>query len=142
MSNISTNKLYELGTKYNTDKVTHHEYHYIYDFFLKQFYNSPGSMLEIGIHHSCSLKMWLELFPNAYIYGMDIDISEVGERYSIIHGDQSNFNDLTNVKNNISNKGLFFVVDDGSHIPEHQLLTFNTLFSIFARRRCIYYRRC
>ena len=27
------NKMYELGIKYKTDKVTYHNYHEIYDFF-------------------------------------------------------------------------------------------------------------
>ena len=131
MEDISNNKLYELGIKYNTDKVYHHEYHDIYDFFLKQFYNSSGAMVEIGIYNGDSLNMWLELFPNAYIYGMDIDIdkSYMRERHSIIKGDQSKLDDLNNVKSIISqNKEIFFINDDGSHIPEHQLLTFNVLF--------------
>uniref|UniRef100_A0A6C0JWS9 Methyltransferase n=1 Tax=viral metagenome TaxID=1070528 RepID=A0A6C0JWS9_9ZZZZ len=128
MGDISTNKIYELGTKYETDKVTHHEYHPIYDFFLKQFYNTSGAMLEIGVQHGNSLNMWLELFTNAHIFGMDIDKEYSGERYSIIKGDQSKSDDLQNLCNIISHKGLFFINDDGSHIPEHQLLTFNTLF--------------
>ena len=128
MTDISSNRLYELGIKYDTDKVYHHEYHDIYNFFLKQFYNIPGAMLEIGIYQGHSLNMWLELFPHAYIYGMDIDKSEIGERYSIIKGDQSKLDDLNHMNTIISNKGLFFINDDGSHIPEHQLLTFNTLF--------------
>jgi hypothetical protein len=129
MEDISSNRLYELGIKYGTDKVFHHEYHDIYDFFLKQFYQSSGAILEIGIFEGNSLNMWLELFPNAHIYGIDIDKSYMGERYSIIKGDQSKLDDLNNVKSIISqNKGIFFINDDGSHIPEHQLLTFNTLF--------------
>lgn len=128
MSDTYINKLFELGTKYETDKVYHHEYHDIYDFFLHKFYNSSGAMLEIGIHKGNSLNMWLELFPNAHIYGMDINISDTCERYSIIKGDQSNPEDLNNVHSIISNKDIFFINDDGSHIPEHQLLTFNTLF--------------
>jgi hypothetical protein len=73
--------------------------------------------------------MWLELFPNAYIYGMDIDKEYSGERYSVVKGDQSKQADLEKLNALISaNKGLFFINDDGSHIPEHQLLTFNTLF--------------
>jgi hypothetical protein len=128
MEDNSGNKIYELGIKYDTDKVTHHEYHDIYDFFLKQFYDSSGSILEIGIFEGNSLHVWLELFSHAYIYGMDIDKEYSGERYSVIKGDQSNIHHLNNLNNIISNKGLFFINDDGSHIPEHQLLTFNTLF--------------
>jgi|MesohylFT_1024984.scaffolds.fasta_scaffold09545_2 hypothetical protein len=129
MGDISRNRLYELGTKYNTDKVFHHEYHDIYDFFLKQFYNAPGAMLEIGIQNGNSLNMWLELFPNAHIYGMDIDKEYSGERYSVFKGDQSNPHDLQAIRYSIRNsQGLFFINDDGSHIPEHQLLSFNALF--------------
>ena len=123
-----TNKIQELGIKYDSDKITHHNYHEIYDFFLNSFYNDEGSLLEIGIERGKSLKMWLELFPNAYIYGMDINIEHISDRYHVIQGDQSNRNDLQKVKSIAEKKNIFFINDDGSHIPEHQLLTFNTLF--------------
>lgn len=120
------NVIHELGLKYGTDKITHHEYHKIYDLFLKSFYTKQGSLLEIGIESGSSLKMWLELFPNAYIYGMDIGKEYIGNRHNVIKGDQSNIVDLIRVKNSIND--LFFINDDGSHIPEHQILSFNTLF--------------
>jgi hypothetical protein len=123
-----SNPMYDLGIKYDTDKVTHHEYHTIYDFFLNSLYNNKGSILEVGIDSGKSLKMWKELFPNAFIYGMDIGHAYSGERFDVIKGDQSNIADLNRVKDTIQNKNVFFINDDGSHIPEHQLLTFNTLF--------------
>jgi len=123
-----SNPIYDLGIKYATDKVTHHEYHIMYDFFLQSLYNSKGSILEIGIDSGKSLKMWQELFPNAFIYGMDINKDYSGERFYVIKGDQSNIADLNRVKDTIQNTNIFFINDDGSHIPEHQLLTFNTLF--------------
>ena len=121
----SCNLLYELGMKYGTDKVHHHEYHKIYDFYLKNFYNSRGSILEIGIDNGTSVKLWLDLFPHAHIYGMDIKVTTFGDRYSIIKGDQSNCSHLSELVNVIKDTGLFFINDDGSHIPEHQLLSFN-----------------
>ena len=126
------NKMEELGKKYGTDKVLHHKYHEIYDFFLKSMYEKKGSILEIGIEDSYSLKMWLELFPNAFVYGIDIGTQFSGDRYQVYKCDQSNVNDLINVKNKIKSKDIFFINDDGSHIPEHQLLTFNTLFPILS----------
>ena len=65
-----SNLFHLLGVKHDTDKVTYHEYHEIYDFFLKSLYSKKGSILEIGIDSGKSLNMWLELFPNAFIYGM------------------------------------------------------------------------
>ena len=32
------NLMLKYGNKYKTDKITHHEYHKIYDIFLKKFY--------------------------------------------------------------------------------------------------------
>jgi hypothetical protein len=123
-----SNLMHLLGVKYDTDKITYHEYHEIYDFFLKSLYSKKGSILEIGIDSGKSLNMWLELFPNAFIYGMDIGGKCSGARFNVINGDQSNSSDLKRVNDIIKNDNLFFVNDDGSHIPEHQLLTFNTLF--------------
>lgn len=127
---VGQNKIKELGVKYNTDKVTHHKYHEIYDFFLRTMYMEKGAILEIGIDACSSLNMWLELFPNAFIYGMDIGKEMRGTRHEVIKGDQSNANDLNLVAKRLEHNNLFFINDDGSHIPEHQLLTFNTLFPL------------
>ena len=122
--------MYDVGLKYKTDKVTHHKYHEIYDLFLRDSYLKHGSMLEIGINSGKSLKMWLELFPNAYIYGMDINQCYEGERHIVFTGDQSKIEDLNIIKENIASENLFFINDDGSHLPEHQILTFNELFPL------------
>lgn len=124
------NLMEKIGKKYNTDKITRHKYHLIYDFFLKSFYRNQGSILEIGVKDNNSLNMWLELFPKAFIYGIDINKKLKGSRYKVFKCDQSNINDLHDVKEKIKSKNIFFINDDGSHIPEHQLLTFNTLFPV------------
>ena len=87
-------------------------------------------MFEIGIDQSKSLNMWLELFPQSFIYGMDIKKSCSEDRYNVIKGDQSNETDLQNIKNLLKDKNLFLIIDDGSHYPDHQILTFNYLFPL------------
>lgn len=129
---LLANKMYVVGKMCKTDKVIHHEYHKIYNFFLKDFYEKGGSILEIGIGEArtYSLNMWLDLFPNAFIYGVDINHEMKGERFQVFKADQSDINQMNVVKDRLKHANLFFINDDGSHMPEHQLLAFNTLFPL------------
>ena len=136
-SEDNVNLMLQYSKLTTTDKVTHHEYHKYYDYILKQFYNSQGSIVEIGIGNGPSLPMWFNMFKNAHIYGIDKDIEdkrneqyEKTEKYTILKADQSNIDDLNKLKPLLMDKNVFFINDDGSHIPEHQLLSFNTLFPI------------
>jgi beta-1,4-mannosyl-glycoprotein beta-1,4-N-acetylglucosaminyltransferase len=129
----ATNLMLQFGKLSNTDKVTHHEYHKYYEPVLKPYYNSRGSIIEIGLGTGVSLPMWKNLFKYAHIYGIDNEYENNNiDRCTIYKGDQSNEEDLNRLKHLLSDKNVFFINDDGSHIPEHQLLTFNTLFPILA----------
>lgn len=82
-----------------------------------------GSMLEIGTDQLKSLHLWLEYFPRTFIYGVDIGTPQQGDRYKIIQCDQGdNKAFIQAIKEEIlpSHRPLFFIIDDGSHIPEHQ----------------------
>jgi hypothetical protein len=123
------NLLEKYGNEFKTDKITHHKYHEIFPMFIEQFTEKNGSIIEIGLEREASLKMWLHYFKNMHIYGLDIKLEKTGERFTIFKGDQSSENDLDNFTK-IIKKPVYFINDDGSHIPEHQLLTFNKLFPI------------
>lgn len=127
-NNNNNNKIKFYGNKYKCDKVTHHHYDEIYDFYLNRYYNSEGAIIEIGIDAGRSLRTWLKVFEKAHIYGIDLSEPSSGTRFDIFQVDQSNEKQLTNFVNNIDTDSIFFINDDGSHIPEHQLLTFNILF--------------
>jgi hypothetical protein len=118
-----------LGVLFNSDKVTHHKYHEIYPMFINKFINNVGGMIEIGVATLASVNMWINLFPNLYVYGFDINTDEHGQQFKIFKGDQSKETDLDNFIKTID-KPIYFINDDGSHIPEHQLLTFNKLFPL------------
>ena len=84
------NKMYELGKKYRTDKVSPHNYHEIFPFYIEKFYDKSGGIMEIGMQKGPSLKMWLELFPRMHIYGLDIEPRQTtGERHTIIENPMS-----------------------------------------------------
>lgn len=99
---------------------------------VKQFYDLSGSIVEIGIGKEISLPMWLNMFKNAHIYGVDsLSKNSINNsNCTVFQADQSNINELNNLKSKLIDKNVFFINDDGSHIPEHQLLTFNVLFPI------------
>ena len=73
--------------------------------------------------------MWEEYFPNATIYGIDINPLckqfESG-RVKIFIGDQNDDNFLNGIKSVIGN--IDVLLDDGSHITKHQIKTYDILY--------------
>lgn len=118
-----------LGLKAGTDKVTHHGYHRFYHSFLKDTRLECKGIFEIGIDRTASIKLWKEYFPQAHIYGMDIGFSIDEDRVTIFKGDQNNVMDLEMCIQKFKHP-ISFINDDGSHIPEHQILSFNHLFKV------------
>ena len=119
--------MFQSGIKYKTDKITHHGYQRFYDYFLVPIKNNKMNILEIGVDDLRSLKMWLDFFKNANIYGIDINKKDYEyNRGCIFQGDQSKKKDLQKIVKKIGK--CRFIIDDGSHVPEHQLLSFNYLF--------------
>ena len=125
-------KLQEIGLKTGTDKSIHTYNGKSYlDIYEKHFVNikeKVKTFVEIGVFNGKSLKMWKEYFPNAQIYGIDIDprckqFEE--ERIKILIGDQNDDEFLLNLKSEIG--PIDILLDDGSHITSHQIKTFEIL---------------
>jgi hypothetical protein len=124
-----------LGSKYGTDKVdgthTYKDSNYcnIYDKHFNSIRNTVTKFVEIGIKDGCSLRMWKEYFPNATIYGVDIDPSckqYEEDRIKCIIGDQNNEEFLMELKDTIGEYDI--LLDDGSHITKHQIKSFDILY--------------
>jgi len=117
------------GVAAGTDKVMLHAYERFYAKFLCD-YDGTGSIVEIGYGNGESVAFWKALYPSAYLYVIDKDIELNGEGFSVLKCDQSSAAQLDHLAKFLVNKGVALILDDGSHIPEHQLLTFNVLFQI------------
>jgi hypothetical protein len=132
-----------LADKYRSDKgPAGTRFSSIYDRFLSPLRSSPIRLLEIGVSRGCSISMWLEYFPNATIFGMDLcTIAKNRERqpeknllpppnsprYTHVVGDQSRREDLR--KAVVANGELFdVIIDDGSHRDSDIQLTLGYLF--------------
>jgi len=126
--------LQALGKKYNTDK-SHPSHSFqgktycdTYDRYFRDIRHEVKCVVEIGVLGGSSIKMWEEYFPNAVIYGIDIDdrakVYE-SERIKIIIGDQNDADFLLKIKNEIGN--IDILIDDGSHINRHIIHTYSVL---------------
>lgn len=89
------------------------------------------NLLEIGIgldisSPGSSLRSWKALFPEAKIYGADIDESVLFEEENIktFFTDQLNKNELNKLKKNLNNIFFDVIIDDGLHTYEANINTF------------------
>ncbi len=119
-----------IGLKYGTDKASsHHNYLGFYETFMAPLRNAPIALLEIGVYQGASLKTWAEYFPRAKITGVDIQPSSKlyeTDRIKVELADQSNLEHLAQLT---ARNGPFdIIVEDGSHMWEHQITTLRALF--------------
>jgi len=89
------------------------------------------NLLEIGVYKGGALRSWLRYFPIADVYGIDIkdkyNLSKKfnTERSHFAIGNQIDNEFMLNVYPDIM---FDVIIDDASHIVEHQWKTFNFMF--------------
>lgn len=97
-----------------TDKNTVHSYLPLYESLLSGKRDSASHILEIGIYYGGSIKLWHDYFPNAMVYGLDIDLRCADylqkDRINVLVGDA--YNDA--FASTITNK-FDVILDDGPH---------------------------
>jgi len=93
-------------------------------------------MLVVGVQSGGEVGMWQEYFKDNdfHYYGIDINpackkVETTYKNTKIFIGDQGDPKFLLSVKDEIVKDGpLHMILDDGSHINWHQILTFETLY--------------
>lgn len=127
---VFENLMKKIGEIHYNNKVVKNAYQNIYSKFISFIeFEKEAGMVEIGSSNS-SLNFWLNIFSNVFLYSADINNDYIErDRYKLIQMDQSIEKELKNLKSHINHK-LYLIIDDGSHIADHQLLTFNNLFPL------------
>lgn len=137
--------LTRLALIFGTDKVHIHNYIVHYESFLKRFRNRKINLLEIGVGGYMnpnkggeSLRMWKHYFRRSVIHAIDLhDKSALQEeRIKIFQGDQSDEAFLKTVIREMGEPDV--IIDDGSHINEHVISSFQILFP-FLKEGGIYF---
>ena len=122
-----------------TDKLTRHAYDRYYDIYLKDFRDKKNlNLLEIGAESGKSMKLWSSYFSDpAAIHGIAYNTKAdqkkvvcdwnpaACDKITIFYGDQS---DPEFLKSLYENYKYDIILDDGSHLPAHQILSLTYLF--------------
>jgi hypothetical protein len=108
----------------------YHEYSPIFYDLTKDWASETWAVLEIGVAEGRSLRTWAEWFPNAQIDGFDVDPKSLRikeNRIRTYYCDQSNPGSIETACHSAGCKSYDYIIDDGSHIREHQILTASLL---------------
>lgn len=125
---MSSMPLSDLALKYKSDKLFE-GYTKYYDLFFSDLKDRAIILLEIGVLHGASVKMWEEYFPKGRIVGIDVDPScaQISSDRIMVHiGDQKDREFLNRVVAEIGPPDI--VIDDGGHKMSQQTITFEILF--------------
>lgn len=104
-----------------SDKVFWHRYAEFYDQFLEGM--NPQRILEFGVFHGASIRMWRHQYPSTYIVGADIlEQQPDWPTDPLIHYERIDQGDDHQIESMFDRLGRKFdlIVEDGSHIPTHQ----------------------
>ncbi len=134
--------LCELARKYQTDKGgehlfagdTCHRYTEAYHELFKHRCEQVQWVLEIGVNYGCSLRMWAEYFPRAWVIGIDSNEGCLFNEGRILTfaGDQFNQDDLLSIVRRVGRPQFDLICDDGSHEPAHQIFSAQVLLPFLA----------
>ncbi len=126
------------GNAAQTDKVFPHHYDKPYSKCLQRFRECDGfAMLEIGYGSGAGVNFWRAVFPGAFVYCFDRDFEGSEDRLKVIKVDQSDLDSLRKGVGQIEHP-IDLIIDDGSHHPSHQLMTFSYLFQELLRENGVY----
>jgi Methyltransferase domain len=129
--------LNRLGVLCGTDKWGSHWYTPHYDHYFRSLRHRRLNVLEIGVggyEHSHtggeSLHMWKAYFQKSRIVGIDLyDKTCLSEhRIDVRQCDQTDKERLVSLSQEYG--GFDIIVDDGSHLNEHVIQTFEILFPL------------
>lgn len=115
----------EIANKHTADKGSvWHNYCLRYAPFFEKWRGQLINVLEMGVQFGCSAKVWLDYFPAAHIYGIDIapqpDLSH--PRWSFIQGSMTDPAALNLVPT------CQIIIDDASHRASDSRAAFQILW--------------
>jgi cephalosporin hydroxylase len=105
-----------------TDKHTVHSYTEVYERLFAPMRETCTALLEIGVQHGGSMRLWTGYFQNAIVYGLDTNLYQNQCREFAPRVRLSQANAYTQeTAATFAPKSLDIVIDDGPHTLESML---------------------
>jgi hypothetical protein len=138
--------LKEIFNKNQCDKSSKHFYELIYEKDFSLLKDKKINILEIGVFRGESMSSWIEYFPNANVYGIDIfirvkekDINILSHpRTKHIKADSTKSDIKSIIKEQWPNTYFDIIIDDGLHTPIANKNTFENLID-FLKEDGVFY---
>lgn len=127
--------LKELFKKHKCDKGSKHFYDIIYEKDFSIIKDKEINLLEVGVFRGESMSSWVDYFPKATIFGIDIftriqekDINILNHpRTKYIKADSTDLNIKSVIRKAWPDTTFDIIIDDGLHTPIANKKTFENL---------------
>ena len=116
-----------------TDKNLYHTYGEFYADLISSFHKISDekdiSIMELGVYFGGSIAAWCESMPAAFVCGVDQNLSRIWidpsdySNLSLISGNHEEIGTYSS----LGNRKFDLIIDDGSHIANHQITNFTIL---------------
>ena len=144
LDKLQQSTLKELFLKHKCTKGIDLGYDEIYESDFKKLRNEPINILEIGVDQGRSIAVWLDYFPNAKIYAMDIFVRMHESHIKVLKDNRVQHLKIDSTDPDVHNRvaqwktKFDIIIDDGRHTPEANALTFKSVVP-FLKTNGIYY---
>lgn len=125
--------LLDIAIRLQSSKYTGHSYMPVYEKLFAPLRDLPINLLELGVNDGNSMRLWLDYFSQAQIYGLDTSVEHckrempggwTDPRLTLIACDASK----PEAAAHFADESLDLIIDDASHIPEQQHSSFHWLW--------------
>jgi hypothetical protein len=131
---FSRGRLERLGVKYQAFKPEFYYGHY--ETHLAVDPNDVRAVLELGVREGGSLLAWMEFFPQAQIFGVDLGTVTLAGNSERIHLLQADQTDTTAIGNFLQSHGvdsIDIIIDDCAHVGFLAKQSFWYLYNSFLK---------
>lgn len=130
--------LKQLFNKYGCDKARKHHYDKVYEAEFEAIREENLAILEVGVFKGESTQAWVDYFPNAKIYGLDVftrvPMNKIQilthPRVEAIRGSSIDITITEEIRKKWPGVKFDIIIDDGLHTPRANADTFKHLFPL------------